>query len=88
MLHLCFAAGLRVSELVDSAENLSLQPRRAFECAAGSKGAVPATLKETATDLRPGWRVRGTMRFTRVICKCRGDGNDPGRLRVIPQQAC
>jgi len=46
MMHLCFAAGLRVSELVEAAEaNLSLQRTQPSGQGQGSEGAMPSALE-------------------------------------------
>jgi integrase/recombinase XerD len=63
MLHLCFAAGLRVSELVGLLlENLSLQPTPSIRVLGkGRKERGLPLWKETAADLRAWLAVRGRV---------------------------
>jgi integrase/recombinase XerD len=63
MLHLCFAAGLRVSELVGlPLENLSLQRTPSIRVLGkGRKERCLPLWKETAADLRAWLAVRGTV---------------------------
>jgi len=63
MLHLCFAAGLRVSELVGALlENLSLRrPPSLLVHGKGRKERCLPLWKETAADLRAWLAVRGTV---------------------------
>lgn len=63
MLHLCFAAGLRVSELVGlPLENLSLQPTPSIRVLGkGRKERCLPLWKETAADLRAWLAVWGTI---------------------------
>jgi integrase/recombinase XerD len=63
MLHLCFAGGLRVSELVGlPLENLSLQRTPSLRVhGKGRKERCLPLWKETATDLRAWLAVRGAM---------------------------
>ena len=63
MLHLCFAAGLRVSELVGlPLENLSLQPTPSIRVLGkGRKERCLPLWKETAADLRAWLAVRGRI---------------------------
>ena len=63
MLHLCFAAGLRVSELVGlPLENLSLQPTPSIRVLGkGRKERCLPLWKETAADLRAWLAVRGKV---------------------------
>ena len=74
MLHLCFAGGLRVSELVGLAlENLSLQ-RTPSICVHG-KGRKERCLplwKETAADLRAWLAVRGSMPAPELFVNAEG----------------
>jgi site-specific recombinase XerC len=69
MLHLCFACGLRVSELVGlQLEQVSL--RRPASIRVRGKGRRERSLplwKETATDLRAWLAVRGTARVPEVF---------------------
>jgi integrase/recombinase XerD len=63
MLHLCFAAGLRVSELVGLLlDNLSLQPTPSIRVLGkGRKERCLPLWKETAADLRAWLAVRGRV---------------------------
>jgi integrase/recombinase XerD len=63
MLHLCFAAGLRVSELVGLLlENVSLQPTPSIRVLGkGRKERCLPLWKETAADLRAWLAVRGSV---------------------------
>jgi integrase/recombinase XerD len=63
MLHLCFAAGLRVSELVGLLlENLSLQRMPSIRVLGkGRKERCLPLWKETAADLRAWLTVRGKL---------------------------
>jgi site-specific recombinase XerD len=74
MLHLCFAGGLRVSELVGLAlENLSLQ-RTPSICVHG-KGRKERCLplwKETAADLRAWLAVRGSVSAPELFVNAEG----------------
>ena len=88
MLHLCFAGGLRVSELVGlPLANLSLQ--RTPSIRVHGKGRRERCLplwKETAADLRAWLAVRGDVRRARALRQRRRERHDPGRLRVHPRQ--
>jgi integrase/recombinase XerD len=74
MMHLCFAAGLRVSELVEAAEaNLSLQ--RTPSLLVKGKGRKERCLplwKETAADLRAWLTVRGNVRVPELFVNAEG----------------
>jgi integrase/recombinase XerD len=74
MMHLCFAAGLRVSELVEAmATNLSLQ--RTPSLLVKGKGRKERCLplwKETATDLRAWLTVRGDVRVPELFVNAEG----------------
>jgi integrase/recombinase XerD len=72
MLHLCFAAGLRVSELVGLLlENVSLKPTPSIRVLGkGRKERCLPLWKETATDLRAWLAVRGSGPRTRVVREC------------------
>jgi site-specific recombinase XerD len=74
MLHLCFACGLRVSELVGhQLEQVSLH-RPASVCVRG-KGRKNRSLplwKETTTDLRAWLAVRGIVRVPEVFVNAEG----------------
>src|ERR1700730_10006860 len=74
MLHLCFAAGLRVSELVGlQLEQVSLH--RPVSIRVRGKGRKERSLplwKETTTDLRAWLAVRGTVRVPEVFVNVEG----------------
>jgi site-specific recombinase XerD len=74
MLHLCFAAGLRVSELVSAMlANLSLQ--RAPSLLVQGKGRKERCLplwKETAADLRAWLALRGPVRVPELFVNAEG----------------
>jgi integrase/recombinase XerD len=74
MLHLCFAAGLRVSELVGALlGNLSL--RRPPTILVHGKGRRERSLplwKETAADLRAWLAVRGNVRASELFVNAEG----------------
>jgi integrase/recombinase XerD len=75
MLHLCFAAGLRVSELVGlPLENLSLQRMPSIRVLGkGRKERCLPLWKETAADLRAWLAVRGAMRVPELFVNAEGD---------------
>ena len=89
MLHLCFAGGLRVSELVGVLlENVTLG--RTPSVMVKGKGRRERCLplwKETARDLRAWLSVRGPVRGSGAVRQRRGHGDDAGRLRVRARQA-
>jgi integrase/recombinase XerD len=74
MMHLCFAAGLRVSELVEAmAANLCLQ--RTPSLLVKGKGRKERCLplwKETAADLRAWLTVRGDVRVPELFANAEG----------------
>ena len=74
MLHVCFACGLRVSELVGlQLEQVSL--RRPASIRVRGKGRKERSLplwKETTTDLRAWLAVRGTVRVPEVFVNVEG----------------
>ena len=74
MMHLCFAAGLRVSELVEAmTANLSLQ--RTPSLLVKGKGRKERCLplwKETAADLRAWLAVRGNVRAPELFVNVEG----------------
>ena len=74
MLHLCFAAGLRVSELVGvPLQNLSL--RRPASILVHGKGRKERSLplwKETAADLRAWVAVRGDIHVSELFVNAEG----------------
>jgi len=74
MLHLCFAGGLRVSELVGlQMEQLSLQrPPSIRVIGKGRKERSLPLWKETTTDLRAWLAVRGLARVPEVFVNAEG----------------
>jgi integrase/recombinase XerD len=74
MLHLCFAGGLRVSELVGlQMEQLSLQrPPSIRVIGKGRKERSLPLWKETTTDLRAWLAVRGPARVPEVFVNAEG----------------
>jgi len=74
MLHLCFAGGLRVSELIGlTLENVTLQPRPSI--LVFGKGRRERSLplwKETARDLRAWLSVRGKPPATELFVNAQG----------------
>jgi integrase/recombinase XerD len=74
MLHLCFAGGLRVSELVGlPLENLSLQRTPSIRVLGkGRKERCLPLWKETATDLRAWLAVRGTVLVPELFVNAEG----------------
>ena len=74
MLHLCFAGGLRVSELTGlTLENVTLQPRPSI--LVFGKGRRERSLplwKETARDLRAWLAVRGKPPATELFVNAQG----------------
>lgn len=74
MLHLCFAAGLRVSELVGAQLN-DLSLRRPASILVHGKGRRERSLplwKETVTDLRAWLSVRGNVRAGEIFVNAEG----------------
>lgn len=75
MMHLCFAGGLRVSELVGVlTENLSLQ--RGASVTIRGKGRKERCLplwKDTARDLRAWLSVRGAVRVPELFVNAQGE---------------
>jgi len=74
MLHLCFAGGLRVSELVGlPLENLSLQPTPSIRVLGkGRKERCLPLRKETVADLRAWLAVRGTVSVPEMFVNAKG----------------
>ncbi len=74
MLHLCFAGGLRVSELVGlPLENLSLQRTPSIRILGkGRKERCLPLWKETAADLRAWLTVRGAVRVPELFVNAEG----------------
>jgi site-specific recombinase XerD len=74
MLHLCFAGGLRVSELVGlPLENLSLQQKPSIRVLGkGRKERCLPVQKETAVDLRAWLAVRGAVSVPELFVNAEG----------------
>ncbi len=90
MLHLCFAGGLRVSELVGlRTEDLLLQPQASILVhGKGRKERCLPLWKETASALRAWLAVRGNKPCAGTIPQRSRHLHDPGWFRVHPAQAC
>ena len=75
MLHLAFAGGLRVSELVGlNLTNLTLHPQPTIHVMGkGRRERVLPLWKETATALRDWLKVRGEPKATALFLNARGD---------------
>lgn len=75
MMHLCFAAGLRVSELVGVlTENLSLQHGASVMVRGkGRKERCLPLWKETARDLRAWLSIRGAVRVPELFINAQGE---------------
>ena len=75
MLHLCFAAGLRVSELIGlRLDDLKLQPQASVLIhGKGRKQRCLPLWKQTASALRAWLAVRGTMFAPELFVNARGD---------------
>lgn len=75
MMHLCFAAGLRVSELVElPMSGLSLQCSPSLRVTGkGRRERCLPLWKETAADLRAWLSVRGEMRVPELFVNAEGD---------------
>ena len=82
MLHLCFAAGLRVSELVGlPLENLSLQRMPSIRVfGKGRKERCLPLWKETTADLRAWLAVRGVVPVPELFVNADGGCDDSGRF--------
>ena len=74
MVHLCFACGLRVSELVGLLiENVALGQSSSIRiCGKGRKERCLPLWKETAADLRAWLAVRGPVRTPEVFVNAKG----------------
>jgi site-specific recombinase XerD len=74
MLHLCFACGLRVSELIGvQLEDLTLHPQPAVLIhGKGRRQRHQPLWKETATAVRAWLAVRGTLSVPELFCNSRG----------------
>ncbi len=75
MMHLCFAGGLRVSELVGvRTENLSLRHGASLTVLGkGRKERCLPLWKDTARDLRAWLSVRGAVRVPELFVNAQGD---------------
>lgn len=75
MMHLCFAAALRVSELVElPMSGLSLQGSPSLRVTGkGRRERCLPLWKETATDLRAWLTVRGELRVPELFANAQGD---------------
>jgi integrase/recombinase XerD len=75
MLHLCFAAGLRVSELIGlRVDDLKLQPQASVLIhGKGRRERCLPLWKETASALRAWLAVRGTARAPELFVNARGE---------------
>ncbi|WP_062196783.1 tyrosine-type recombinase/integrase [Caldimonas taiwanensis] len=75
MLHLCFAAGLRVSELVGlQMADLRLQPEASIRVEGkGRKERCLPLWKQTATAVRAWLAVRGTVPSSHLFVNARGE---------------
>lgn len=75
MMHLCFAGGLRVSELVGVlTENLALQHGASITVQGkGRKQRCLPLWKETARDLRAWLSVRGSVRVPELFVNAQGE---------------
>jgi integrase/recombinase XerD len=91
MLHLCFAAGLRVLELVGAMlANLSLQrtPSVLVEGKGRKQRCLPLW-KETAADLRAWLAVRGNVRASELFVNAKGTPmTRAGFEYVLAKHAC
>lgn len=73
MLHLCFAAGLRVSELIAlPVDALDLQVPSVRIMGKGRKQRILPLWKQTAADLRAWLALRGTPACTELFVNARG----------------
>ena len=88
MLHLAFAAGLRVSELVGlRLEDLELQPQPAILVhGKGRRERLLPLWKETAAALRAWLAVRGEGQCRELFLNARRRGHDPLRFRIHSRQ--
>ena len=91
MLHLCFAAGLRVSELVGlPLQNLSLQRMPSIRVVGkGRKERCLPLWKETTVDLRAWLTVRGAMRVPELFVNAEGAAmTRAGFEYILQKHAC
>ena len=91
MLHLCFAAALRVSESLDlRVDDLALQPQASVLIhGKGRRRAMPATMERTRRRIEglAGARSWGTARVPELFLKARGRIHHARRIRVHSRQA-
>jgi integrase/recombinase XerD len=88
MLHLCYAAGLRVSELVGlRLDDLTLRPQPSIVVhGKGRKERCLPLWKTTTAALRAWLAVRGAG--TGAVRQRAGRGDESVRLRVHPREVC
>ena len=89
MLHLCFAAALRVSELV-TAQVADLSLRGTASLRVHGKGRRERCLplwKQTAADLRAWLAVRGDNPAPELFPERHRQAHEPRRVRIRPEQA-
>lgn len=88
MLHLCFACGLRVSELVElPLEGLSLRhPASIRLCGKGRRERCLPLWKETATDLRAWLAVRGPARTSELFLNAAGNAMTRAGFEYVLQK--
>ena len=88
MLHLCFACGLRVSELVElPLEGLSLRHPRASGCAEKDGGSDASRCGRKLPPIcEHGWLFVVSSHFG-VFRECCGRSHDAGRLRIRSGEA-
>ena len=89
MLHLCFAGGLRVSELVTlPLAQVCLQGTPSIRVhGKGRREHCLPLWKETASDLRAWLAVRSQGPMPGTLRQRRGHRDDPGWLRIRARQA-
>jgi len=88
MLHLCFAGGLRVSELIGlRIEDLMLQPQTSVLIhGKGGKERCLPLWKETATALRAWLSVRGKVQVPELFLNARNDAMTRAGFEYILQK--
>jgi site-specific recombinase XerD len=88
MLHLCFAGGLRVSELIGlRIEDLMLQPQTSVLIhGKGRKERCLPLWKETATALRAWLSVRGKVQVPELFLNARNDAMTRAGFEYILQK--
>lgn len=90
MLHLCFAGGLRVSELGLPLENLSLQRQPSIRVLGkGRKERCLPLRKETAVDIRAWLAVRGVISVPELFVNAEGAAmTRAGFEYILDKHAC